>query len=724
MSDNKELSFNISITGISQESQELAELTIQLKNLRKEREELIKQASRPGHLASNEEKQKLAAYDKEIVNHTTRQKELKRVIDTASDSMQRKIALLAKLTAESKAGGEAVEKKLAPAILQLNNEIKAGENARGVFSRYVGNYPQLAQQAGAGMSQLSNAIGGVAGETGNVIAQFLTAGGVMGVLSAAVGVLAKAWKTTQENIKLYLESADKLAAGAGAFEQDAEKARKDARKRAEGQVAEGLRLQGEYQTFLLKQEKSLTAEQKAYYQSMIDTGKQMVINGRQIITDTYGLKNKIEWERKYNALLVEQEAISDEKLLRETEFEELEAKLTQQRAIVSDQESTALQKKQAAIDADIIADKLIKEKISLVNRELENLQAIAAMTSKQEVYEERINGLMKERNTIQKEYENTQIRINRMERATGKDTAPVNKDTAVYNPAEKQKDTNLGSVSGITSKDTGLVHRDMGLVHNDKFWEDQKKKIKAAKDESIIAEQEKENAILAIRQSALQGAQMGADAAFASKKARLQAEMEAELSNTNLTEKQKAAIRKKYAKEQQKTDITQAVINMALAIGNALATAKPFFPMAIIGAALAAVQGGFQIAAIKSAKYARGGYTGKGGKYEPAGIVHKGEYVIPSEIVSNPATAPVISNLERTRLSMMGSGAMRNIKAPGFNFATGGYVGSSVPEIPGMGIDYDKLAEANRRYLYVINDINKVKESLDELAVINTANKI
>jgi lambda family phage tail tape measure protein len=32
--------------------------------------------------------------------------------------------------------------------------------------------------------------------------------------------------------------------------------------------------------------------------------------------------------------------------------------------------------------------------------------------------------------------------------------------------------------------------------------------------------------------------------------------------------------------------------------------------------------------------YSEGGYTGSGGKYEPAGIVHRGEYVMPANVVS------------------------------------------------------------------------------------------
>jgi len=50
-----------------------------------------------------------------------------------------------------------------------------------------------------------------------------------------------------------------------------------------------------------------------------------------------------------------------------------------------------------------------------------------------------------------------------------------------------------------------------------------------------------------------------------------------------------------------------------------------FGAAAIIGAALlAAVMGGF----------AEGGYTGSGGKYQPAGIVHRGEFVLPADVTS------------------------------------------------------------------------------------------
>lgn len=65
--------------------------------------------------------------------------------------------------------------------------------------------------------------------------------------------------------------------------------------------------------------------------------------------------------------------------------------------------------------------------------------------------------------------------------------------------------------------------------------------------------------------------------------------------------------------------------------------------------------------------YAEGGYTGVGGKYEPAGIVHRGEWVAPRWMVSeNPVT---FANLERYRRS--GSGGRSGNASRGF--ADGGY---------------------------------------------------
>jgi hypothetical protein len=57
-------------------------------------------------------------------------------------------------------------------------------------------------------------------------------------------------------------------------------------------------------------------------------------------------------------------------------------------------------------------------------------------------------------------------------------------------------------------------------------------------------------------------------------------------------------------------------------------------------------------------EFAEGGYTKKGGKYEPAGIVHAGEYVIPKFMVDNNNFAPLINYLETSRKRGYATGGM------------------------------------------------------------------
>ncbi len=62
-----------------------------------------------------------------------------------------------------------------------------------------------------------------------------------------------------------------------------------------------------------------------------------------------------------------------------------------------------------------------------------------------------------------------------------------------------------------------------------------------------------------------------------------------------------------------------------------------------------------------SAAYSDGGYTGDGGKYEPAGVVHGGEFVLRKEVVQQPGMKDYLSSLNKR------------------GYADGGYVGLSSP---------------------------------------------
>jgi hypothetical protein len=83
---------------------------------------------------------------------------------------------------------------------------------------------------------------------------------------------------------------------------------------------------------------------------------------------------------------------------------------------------------------------------------------------------------------------------------------------------------------------------------------------------------------------------------------------------------------------------SQQAVNVAQAIGavvGAAAKGDPYLIAIRVAAAVAALVAGIASisSAIEGTGYFDGGYTGDGGKYDRAGIVHRGEYVLPQETV-------------------------------------------------------------------------------------------
>lgn len=64
--------------------------------------------------------------------------------------------------------------------------------------------------------------------------------------------------------------------------------------------------------------------------------------------------------------------------------------------------------------------------------------------------------------------------------------------------------------------------------------------------------------------------------------------------------------------------------------------------------------------------YEEGGYTGPGSSDEPAGIVHRDEYVIPSHILYTPPVIDYVRSIESMRRSRTSSTAQNGFKDGGF----------------------------------------------------------
>jgi hypothetical protein len=93
------------------------------------------------------------------------------------------------------------------------------------------------------------------------------------------------------------------------------------------------------------------------------------------------------------------------------------------------------------------------------------------------------------------------------------------------------------------------------------------------------------------------------------------------------------------------------------------------------GYANAAMVGGMALAGFSS-----GGYTGDGGKYEPKGVVHGGEFVLRKEVVQQPGMRPYLEGLNKRGYSdggFVGSAAMPSFTAPQVSAGSAG----GAPEI-------------------------------------------
>jgi len=155
-------------------------------------------------------------------------------------------------------------------------------------------------------------------------------------------------------------------------------------------------------------------------------------------------------------------------------------------------------------------------------------------------------------------------------------------------------------------------------------------------------------------------------------------------------------------------DFVRAKITMM-----SLASADSIATFGISGIAKAAalnliVEGAYQgVKHLLSSKidsgFVAGGPTGLGGKYEPAGIVHHREYVIPEEGLFNPYLRPFINMIESARQA----GTLRSLgaRAPLTGFAEGGPTSEPMMIQPSV-VDpaMANLLRANIEFLQMLRD--------------------
>ena len=125
-------------------------------------------------------------------------------------------------------------------------------------------------------------------------------------------------------------------------------------------------------------------------------------------------------------------------------------------------------------------------------------------------------------------------------------------------------------------------------------------------------------------------------------------------------EKEIAAVKNEAEEKKYGMQIMSAIAQTAVSAINAYSSAAAIpvvgWVMGPIAAAMAVAAGAIQIATLKqqheaamSQGYATGGYTMPGKKYQPAGIVHAGEWVASQELLANPTAAATIAQLDEAQ---------------------------------------------------------------------------
>lgn len=212
-------------------------------------------------------------------------------------------------------------------------------------------------------------------------------------------------------------------------------------------------------------------------------------------------------------------------------------------------------------------------------------------------------------------------------------------------------------------------------------------------------------------------------------------------------ENKKLEIQKKYADLQFAMKCSQIIADTAVAIMETHASLGGWTPAAIAAAAIMGVTGAAQLALAEVERekvknmsvsntagskkvtaervvsgssgggYSEGGYTGPGGRYEVAGVVHKGEYVVPQPEMNNPKVIDAVSTIEAIRRQRTNANPLP--QNPG-EYAEGGYVtsyagDSSYREFLEAAKELRASCEAIKliKAYIVYQDLEKAKETID-----------
>lgn len=638
----------------SDAQKQLVQTEKNLLNLKKQQAELTKEY-KAGKITQDQYVESNLKLQKAIKNETDQKRTLSRVIDTESNSRNALKLRVSELTKEydnlnkSTAAGAKRADELQKELSQLNAEINQSSKSAGLFKDQIGNYPDAFAQATNEIKPFGVSVDGATAS----IAKFATPA------TAIVGIIAGIGTA-------YLKS----SAGAKdfAFAQDRLRFITDSLVEGLGQLISGTGEGG---------------------QGILNTIIDRLIDFRGIVPGLGLVFNDFFENLKKESRAAAQAAEDLRKLeiqaIRAQGFAKLFEKTAEEARRLRDDESQALETRLAqtsTIEQNLTANQ--KVRVNTLEQEIEAIKRANVNWQNQDEIVLAIEGKQANIRDIQEEItgkltENVAARRNIL-KLIEEERNLTNADNRAQRRALETSDITPESVReeaeariGRFSEDFAASQIDINKALNDRLLkanEDFYKRDLAAKKKSAELKQQVDEAQVFATQAVL--------GAIGSLFDRQSDEYKALASAQVLISTYSAA--------------TKAYEAAFLPLPT---VASPALGAAFAAAAIA--QGLANLANINGIQFAEGGWTGPGSKYQPAGVVHADEYVIPKHIVNSPAAQPHIAAVEtmRTRgyadggfvtnqnispfqMAMITANAIKNMPAPVVSWREGQKVGQRV----------------------------------------------
>lgn len=273
-----------------------------------------------------------------------------------------------------------------------------------------GAFGELGKKTEEVMGAIGGAIGGVVGEVTEIATSIMTAVGPIGLLVAAIGGIAMAWKEAQKGIQEYLKEEERAQYGKAGFNIDSKTARKETGQRARSGLQEGQLLVQEAERKLLLGI-NLTKVQKEELEQQKQMGLQMQANNLKLIASVGEedgilghMKQKLDWTQKYSGLLLQQELLEKKKISESTELTDLESELLEIKTKIVDKSTDTSEKQKLVKEYEEKANVIAYKKLDYVEKDLAIKTDLYKMTGRNEELELLILNTDKEKADINREY--------------------------------------------------------------------------------------------------------------------------------------------------------------------------------------------------------------------------------------------------------------------------------------------------------------------------------